>query len=288
MLIPAIAATAVVGLSLLAYARFVEPAWLRIRYRRVSIPGWHVAAEADGSPGLRILHLSDLHVGRSTGRIHRFIERAAAIPADIVAITGDFVDHPQYLPQLSEVLRSITGGDRPVLAVMGNHDRFAYEKRLVRSNPHAYNSGELIETVRALGIDLLIDELRTVPTRVGDITFVGVDLRSHDTEGLTRALGGHTGDGVVMLAHSPDAIHAAVGANIGLLLCGHTHGGQVRISPWLTPLTSTRTPIKPPSGLSLRGKTTMHVSLGLGVTFLPLRFFSRPEATLIEIVPNIP
>jgi hypothetical protein len=200
MLIPAIAATAVVGLSLLAYARFVEPAWLRIRYRRVSIPGWHVAAEADGSPGLRILHLSDLHVGRSTGRIHRFIERAAAIPADIVAITGDFVDHPQYLPQLSEVLRSITGGDRPVLAVMGNHDRFAYEKRLVRSNPHAYNSGELIETVRALGIDLLIDELRTVPTRVGDITFVGVDLRSHDTEGLTRALGGHTGDGVVMLA----------------------------------------------------------------------------------------
>ncbi len=288
MLIPAIAAAAVVGLLLLAYARFVEPSWLRIRYRRVSVRAWPIADGASGSPGLRILHISDLHVGRSTERIRRFISRAAAIPADIVVITGDFVDHPQYLSQLTGVLRPITGGERPVLAVMGNHDRFAYEKRLVRSNPHAYNSGELIETVRALGIDLLIDEVRTVPTRVGDVTFVGVDLRSHDAEGLARALGGHSGDGMVMLAHSPDALHAAVGANIGLLLCGHTHGGQVRIGPWLTPLTSTRTPIKPPSGLSVRGTTAMHVSPGLGVTFLPLRFFSRPEATLIEIIPHIP
>ena len=282
MLIPVLATMITVCLLSLAYARFVEPAWLRIRRRVISIRGFPT-----DNPGLRILHISDLHVGRSTERIRRFIERAAAIPADVVVITGDFVDHPHYLPQLSEVLRPITTGERPVLAVMGNHDRFAYEKRLVRSNPHAYHSGELIETIRDLGIDLLIDEVRTVPTRVGDVTFVGVDLRSHDAEGLARALGGHSGDGVVMLAHSPDAIHAAVGANIGLLLCGHTHGGQVRIGPWLTPITSTRTPIKPPSGLSLRGNTAMHVSPGLGVTFLPLRFFSRPEVTLIEIVSDI-
>ena len=72
------------------------------------------------------------------------------------------------------------------------------------------------------------------------------------------------------------------------VLTDPTPRGQVHIGPWLTPVTSTRTPIKPPSGLCVRSNTAMHVSPRLGVTFLPLRFFSRPEATLIEIVPKMP
>jgi uncharacterized protein len=283
MLIPALAILVFVGLSLLAYARFIEPAWLRVRHRIVPVVGL-----PDASVGVRILHLSDLHVGRSTGRLRRFLARAAVIPADIVVITGDFVDHPGYLPQLSRVLEALVDGTRPVLAIMGNHDRFYYSQRLVRSRPHAYDSTQLIATVREAGVDLLLDETRTLATRAGEVTFVGVDIVSHDSAGLERALQGFSSRGTIMLAHSPDAIGPAAEAGVALLLCGHTHGGQVRIGPWLTPMTSTRIPIKPPSGISVRGATTMHVSPGLGTTFLPFRFFARPEATVLELAPGNP
>ena len=280
MLIPVLAVIAAIGLLALAYARFIEPSWLRIRHLLVPVEGW-----PPSSAGLCILHLSDLHIGRSTQRMHRFIARAAAVPADIVVITGDFVDHPRHVPELVEALRPITAGTRPVLAVLGNHDRFAYPRRIVRTRPDAYDAEPLIQAIRSLGIDLLIDERRQVPTRVGDVTIAGIDIRSHNAEGVARAMDGQGRSGVVMLAHSPDALPAAADAKITLLLCGHTHGGQVRVGPWFTPMTSTVTPLRPPSGLNFRGGIAMHVSPGLGTTFLPLRFFARPEATLVELVP---
>jgi uncharacterized protein len=279
MIIPAFVTFVLIATLLFIYARFIEPSWLRIRHRVVPISGWSKAND-----GLRILHLSDLHVGRSTGRVRRFVARAAAVPADIIVITGDFVDHPKYVPLLADVLLPLTERGQPVIAILGNHDRFAYAQRFIRSHPHAYDSTELIEAVRAAGIDLMIDETRTVATRVGDIRFVGIDISSHNGAGLMHTLQGGSVAGAIMLAHSPDAIPAAAEAGIGLLLCGHTHGGQVRIGPWFTPMTSTRLRLKPPSGIIKRRSTVTHVSPGLGITFLPFRFFARPEATVIEVI----
>ncbi len=71
---------------LVSYAWLVEPAWLRVRRRVVRVDGWPVEMD-----GLTLLHLSDLHIGRATGRIRRFLAKAEAIPADLVVITGDFI-----------------------------------------------------------------------------------------------------------------------------------------------------------------------------------------------------
>jgi hypothetical protein len=140
MVIAVLSIIAVIGLVALAYARFIEPSWLRIRHRLIPIAGW-----PPSSAGLRILYLSDLHVGRSTQRTQRLIARATAIPADIVVITGDFVDHRRHLPERADTLRPIIAGKRPVL---GNHDRFAYVRRLIRTRSHAYDAEPLIQTRR--------------------------------------------------------------------------------------------------------------------------------------------
>ena len=137
--------------------------------------------------------------------------------------------------------------------------------------------------MRATGITMLIDEALEIKTPNGAVTLIGLDIVSHTREGLAAALGSRDPGSVVLAAHSPDILGIAHRQGIHLVFSGHTHGGQIRLGPWITPTTSTEMRLKPPSGMIRRGKTQMHVSPGLGTTLLPLRFFSRPEATVIEI-----
>jgi predicted MPP superfamily phosphohydrolase len=270
-----------VGLATLAYAYYVEPAWLRVRGRTVAIAGW----PATGSP-IRILHLSDLHVGHANHLLVRFMRRAAAIPADVVVITGDFVDRPENVDELADVLRPLMDGARPVVAILGNHDRYVYRHCMPHGPADPFDSSELIEAIRATGVRLLIDEAMEIETARGSLTIAGIDVRTHTDEGVAAALAGVDLASAVVLAHSPDVRFAAGRAGVRLLLAGHTHGGQVRLSPWITLTTSTKHRLKPPSGMHDHEGMIMHVSPGLGTTMVRLRLFSRPEATVIEIQPG--
>jgi predicted MPP superfamily phosphohydrolase len=281
MLTPALVALFLIamGLATLAYGHFVEPGWLRVRTRIVRIPGW-----PESSDGLRILQLSDLHVGRANHLLVRFMRRAAAIPADVVVITGDFVDRPEHVGQLADVLAPLMSGGRPVVGILGNHDRYVYRQLHI---PHGiadpFDADTLIKAIREAGLRLLIDEATDIATACGPVTIAGVDITSHTDAGVATALAGADLERTILLAHSPDARFAAARAGVRLLLAGHTHGGQVRLGPWITLTTSTRHPLKPPSGMHTLEGLQMHVSPGLGTTMLRLRLFSRPEATVIEI-----
>ena len=285
MLIPALITLVAIAAATFAYARFVEPAWLRVRHRTLHVDGWRASGQARS---LRILHLSDLHVGRSTQRLTRFIARAADIPADVVVITGDFVDLPDNVPELAAVLRPLIDGGRPVIGVLGNHDRYVYRHNRPRSKSDPYNAAPLIAAIQEAGVQLLVDDCVNVHTPSGAITIAGVDIRSHNAEGVASTLDGLDLAKTVLLAHSPDIFGHAQSAGTKLVLTGHTHGGQVRLGPWITPTTSTTNPLKPPSGVHAQGKTVMHVSPGLGTTMFTLRLFSRPEATVLEILPSAP
>jgi predicted MPP superfamily phosphohydrolase len=266
MLIPALVALFLVaiGLATLAYGHFVEPGWLRVRTRIVRMPGW-----PESSDGLRVLQVSDLHVGRANHLLVRFMRRAAAIPADVVVLTGDFVDRPEHVGELADVLVPLMDGRRPVIGIHGPADPF--------------DADALIARIRESGVRLLIDEAVEVATARGPVTIAGVDITSHTDAGVATALAGADLDRTILLAHSPDARFAVARAGVRLLLAGHTHGGQVRLGPWITPTTSTRHPLKPPSGMHTLDGLQMHVSPGLGTAIVRLRLFSRPEATVIEI-----
>lgn len=261
------------------YAFAIEPRWLRIRHRVVYVAG--LPASADG---LKILQVSDLHIGFFNHRLVGLLERIAEIPADVVLFTGDFVDEPAAAPEVGEVLGPfVARQQRPVLGILGNHDGFYYRHRFRRSLAAYYDNTELVTAIRSTGMTLLKDEAFDIETPKGSVTLIGLDVVSHTPEGLATALGSRNPASVVLAAHSPDVVEFAQRQGIRLVLCGHTHGGQIRFGPWLTPTTSTGAPLRPPSGLIKRGKMQMHVSPGLGTTLIPMRFFARPEATVIEI-----
>ena len=269
------------GLALALYAWAVEPNWLRVRHRLV-----HLDESASDLDGLKILHVSDLHVGRSTDRIARFIRRAAAIEADVVALTGDFIAGPEGIPRIAEVLRPLTRR-HTVVGVLGNHEHRFHTPRWLPAGSwrtrHLLDGPEMASLLADAGVEMLVNDSGTVEVGGRKVTFVGIDdmLGRHDD--WQAALDGvDTPGSVVLLSHTPDAHAKASDLGIPLMLSGHTHGGQIRIG-WLTPTTGTRYPLERPSGLMRKGGTVLHLSPGLGTTAVPLRFFARPEVTLLEL-----
>ena len=155
-LVIALAFAVVVGLATVAYAHLIEPGWLRVRHRTIVVPGWHATADP-----LRILHLSDLHVGRANHLLARFMSSARAIPADLVVITGDFVDRPdrpENVEKLADVLRPLMDGARQVVGVLGNHDRYVYGNRVPHGPADPFDANPLIKAIKDSGVRLLVVE----------------------------------------------------------------------------------------------------------------------------------
>lgn len=87
----------------------------------------------------------------------------------------------------------------------------------------------------------------------------------------------------ILLCHSPETLPQAVAAGIDLMLSGHTHGGQIRLPLQSIHHLQLDTRYGSLSGLSRHGNTTLHVSQGLGLVYLPLRFLTPPEITVFEL-----
>jgi uncharacterized protein len=271
-------ALAALGGAVVIYAFAIEPAWLKVRRRVLFVESG--GPELDG---LTILHLSDFHIGRSNRRLMRFLKTASRINADVFVITGDFVHRPDAIADIPEVLSAL--GNHPmVLGVAGNHDRYGYSTPWPGATGRPFDSSLVIQALQGAGVTMLIDSVQSIETKNGTVTFWGAGLSPSLQDRSRLVLGGNVDlKSVVLLAHSPDVLYEAAHHGIPLVLCGHTHGGQIRIGPWFTPTTATRVPLKRPSGVITRGRTIMHISPGLGTTLLPARFFARPEVTLLEL-----
>jgi predicted MPP superfamily phosphohydrolase len=240
---------------------------VRLRVREVPVPG--LPADLDG---LRIAHLSDFHLGfPSRGRhaVERAIEWVAARRPDLVAITGDLVARNRGDRSLRELLDRLP---RPVFAVLGNHDL----GRAYSRDPFSRRAviGDIGDAV------LLRDESRVIDVRGRRVQVVGIDpvafrrRRSHP-EQLVDA----DADLRILLSHFPRVVDALPPGAFQLVLAGHIHAGQI-VVPYpggRLLLKEMRQPYV--EGLYLRPGGALHVSPGLGTTFVPFRFFARPEAT---------
>ena len=274
----------VLGAALLlgGYAYLIEPRWLRVRRRLLFLENWDPALD-----GLTILHLSDLHIGLGPSPVERFLGRAREIAADLVVITGDFVAVPEAAGRCSRVLGPLTE-HRRVFAVPGNHDHAVYGKSVPTKRKfklkRRIDSGAVVRALEESGLTMLVNRSATFPCNGTQVTLVGIDDMFNDAADLDRALSGvDSMRSVVLLSHSPDILGEASALGIPLALSGHTHGGQVRLPPFGTPTTATRVPLERPSGPIRKGRTVMHISPGLGLSFPPIRFFARPEATVLEL-----
>ena len=146
-------------------------------------------------------------------------------------------------------------------------------------------SSELKNDLASSGIDILINERRRIRLPNGRyLWLLGVDdpKYGYDKIGKTLQDVPH-GIPSILLSHSPRIFEEAVSENINLVLAGDTHGGQVGI-PFLVKMSAYANRDKYLKGLFEEKTTKMYVNRGIGTKTLALRFFCRPEISVIEVV----
>jgi predicted MPP superfamily phosphohydrolase len=248
-----------------------EAGWLRRRVVEVQIAG--LPAELDG---LRIAHLSDLHLGPpSRGRRAVFgaVDWVRERQPDLVCITGDLVSRRSGMRDLERVLSEL----EPCIAVLGNHDfassRDPFSQRV---DPAAI--------ARLDGVTLLGDEAVEVELRGRRVQLVGVDPLAYAVHAAhPERLADRSADLRILLCHFPGIVRRMPDV-FELVLSGHYHSGQIVIPYPGGRLRLAHLRARDVEGVFRYGQTTMHVSPGLGTTFVPFRLFARPEATELVIV----
>ncbi len=254
---------------LLAWGWF-EAGWLRRRVIEVELQG--VPAELDG---LRVAHLSDFHLG-TPSRGRKAVEDAVGWVAerrpDLVCVTGDLVSRRGGLPLLERLLATLG----TCYVVLGNHD-FADSRDPLsqRVDPEAIDAID--------GPTLLTDESITVEIRGQRVQLVGVDPRTYARrEARPDTLTEESADLRILLCHFP-GIARRIGPAFHLILSGHYHDGQIVVPYPGGRLRLAHLRARDVAGLYDYGTTRLHVSPGLGTTFVPFRLFARPEVTELVV-----
>ena len=267
-------------LAAVAVYGWIEAGWLRERVLEVPLDGLPEALD-----GIRIGHLSDFHLGAPLSRGNRASERAARWVSerrpDLVCITGDLVSHPRGEPRL----RALVASPRPSVRrarqprrrrharsrhVVGSQPRLRHPPVLPRGRAPRSRAGE---TARGRGGSRHAARRDRLGRRrrPGDLSGqASAAARARRTAGRRYACCS------VTFRESSSAIP---GASFDLILAGHLHAGQICL-----PLPRRRVTLAHPraelvSGLYRTSAGTMHVSPGTGTTFVPFRFFARPEVT---------
>ena len=259
-----------VAAALAAWAWF-EAGWLRRSIVEVELAG--APAELDG---LRIAHLSDLHLGVPS-RGHRAVMDAVdwvlERQPDLVCITGDLVSRRSGMRELERLLGEIGR----CFVVLGNHDfadsRDPFSQRI---DPQAI---EALESVTLLG-----DEAVEVELRGRRVQIVGVDPQTYAArKAHPEELAATDADLRILLCHFPGIVRSMPGV-FDLVLAGHYHAGQIVVPyPGGRRLRIAHLRARDVEGLYEYGSTTLHVSAGLGTTFVPFRLFARPEVTELVV-----
>jgi predicted MPP superfamily phosphohydrolase len=249
----------------LFWGHFVEPRWIDVHQVTLHTAKLKVA-------GFRIVQISDLHCDRTARNEERVVRIINSLKPDIVVATGDYLNDPAGLPRLRQMLGRL---EAPLgkFAVTGNFE--------VRCWPD-------IDPFEGTGFRKLDRETVVVAKEDDRIAISGMGYVPCDavTE-LPEGLADDRYD--VFLFHTPDLIEEVCNRGVDLYLCGHTHGGQVRL-PWYGALiTLSKFGKKYESGMYHVGDTTLYVNRGLGLEPRPapqIRLLARPEIAVFDILPT--
>lgn len=296
------AATGVAAVGALSWA-LLEARWYTLR--RYSVP-----ILPAGSPQLRVLHLSDLHLVPTQEAKRRWLRRLVTADPHIVINTGDNMAHADAMSAVIDSLAPLLA--RPGAFVMGSNDYYAP----VLKNPARYLSdkslspaapdeakllpgAELAEAFRKAGWQDLTNRRAVLDVEGVKIALVGTDDAHIGRDRFPEPEAGATSDADVRLGvtHAPyrRVLQAMKADGADLILAGHTHGGQLCVPGWGALVTNCDLDTGRAKGLhgwpGLRPdqpggqeSTWLHVSAGLGTSpYTPVRFACRPEATLLTL-----
>lgn len=258
-LIGSAASAAVVAVPTAWYAALFEPQDIEVVRRTHFIHGLSSNFE-----GFSLVQVSDLHIQRTSELHVKMIQLVQDLKPNALIMTGDFVDVRSAVGEAVDLLSNV----RPshgIWAVPGNWDHTADAV------------DDLQSQLGAAGGQLLINN--SAPLDTG-LWLAGVDDPSSDHDNLDTAvedIPSHVSR--ILLAHSPDIVRSLDQHQFDLVMCGHTHGGQVNLpvlnGAWLK---------EGPTRVYVQGMYSVHgspvyVNRGIGTTSLPIRIACRPEIT---------
>jgi len=278
--------------SLSAYAVGIEPMLLtHVKRYSLTPPHWPAGLK------LRVVALADIHACRpwmTPERIASLAAEANALQPDLIVLLGDYVAGMDLVTDqvpASEWASAMSGLKAPLgaMAILGNHDWW--------HDPVAQRAGtgptEARKALEGAGITVLEnDALRLEKDGLGFwLAGLADQLALLPGEGRAEPRGLDDLDGtlakvsdtapVILLAHEPD-IFPKVPWRVSLTLCGHTHGGQVRLFGY-SPVVPSRFGNRYAYGHVVENDRNLIVSGGLGFSIMPVRFGMRPEILQIDL-----
>ncbi|MCG2461006.1 metallophosphoesterase [Flavobacteriaceae bacterium F89] len=238
---------------------------------------WNVFDISDRDTGkIKTIQLTDLHIDEIRSFHHSIAKRINREQPDLLFFTGDSVNRTSKLHVFNELLNLIDPKIQKI-AVMGNKEYEAnVDIDLFKKILEAHNG------------KLLINETLEVKLKGRTINVIGLDdYIGSNSDYYTTAKNLDKSMETIVLNHCPqyrddiERINRDLKLNLTVLLCGHTHGGQITFfgQPFITPRGSGRY-VK---GWYRSKETQMYVSKGIGTTYYPIRFWCRAEATIFYV-----
>jgi uncharacterized protein len=225
--------------------------------------------------GLRILHLSDLHMEKLSITPEALLAQLKDEPIDLIALTGDYLDTKRMINRFLEYIEALqTLKPRyGMYAVFGNHDYV-----IADSLPY------LKKEMEQRGCTVLINEHVQIQLGNQTLNIIGIDDHFTKRSDIDKAYEG-VGEGInLVLTHDPNIVLEMDGHHFDYLLSGHFHGGQIH---WPKPYHLKKMGKLPHlniiSGLHYHQDRAFYISDGLGQTGVKLRLRSRPEITFHNI-----
>jgi hypothetical protein len=231
-----------------------------------TLPDLHPAHD-----GLRVVQLSDIHVGWLTPREYiRFaIDAANAFNPDLVVLTGDYLCFSRSGVDLMK--EQMGGLHAPTVAVLGNHDWWS-------------DADGAIRVLNGHGYAVLRNDHVSIPLRGEPFTVIGVDDERTNHADPARAFAFAPKVSRLVLAHTPRTARYAVdNKEPVLVLAGHTHGGQIKLPGVTWVIVHGFMHEQWFRGYYKVGQTQIYVNRGLGNSGIPLRVDAPPEVTLMTL-----
>lgn len=260
------------GVATSAYAYGWERTWLDVLRMPLVIP-----ILPESFRGTKVIHFSDIHLGHymEPNDLKRIVSAIQNEQPDLICFTGDMVD--ESIAPLMDAVPILSQLQAPLgkFAVLGNHDYAIGQHKVVT------------EALTASGFEVLDNRNISVSKNGESLYIAGVEDVLYGSPDLVRATTDiPEGQTIILLAHEPDFADQSAQYPIHAQLSGHSHGGQVRL-PWVGHLLTPPLARKYVQGLYRVGNHNhymqLYINRGLGTTILPVRFFCRPEITVLTL-----
>lgn len=257
------------GALLSSYPFFIERYIVQVNTYKIPVPDLPKVFD-----NFRILHLTDLHLGPLVQDyfIDDVIQKSNALPKEMIVCTGDYVnkrDSSGYIDQVWPLIAKLKAR-YGVFNVLGNHDHWAdFDRSLYWLNQTGQNIRHQAKAIEKDGQRIWI-------AGAGDLW--------EDKIGIDQALQNVPDNECrIVLAHNPDTADEAFQQRVDLMICGHTHGGQVKIPFIGAPILPVENK-KYSSGFIRSEKTNLFISRGIGWAIIPVRFNCYPEIAILQLV----